>query len=263
MVIPDSVIEQLKGYVQHKPECQLVNLVVPVDVTCECGATYASYMGNRIYCTACGKRQLVSGSPSCTCGLDTLLSTLLAAPRDQGPIHQRVWDLVRFCRSELSEADLITQEEYAWLCYGMPGTVGPPGQGSPSPRRLETYDELRERVEKAEAQLAQSAPRDQGDAQESELLVVLKEIVEALRREAPGTPLNNHQFDALGARANAVIARAERAASRSPEGTETLSFVLATIDAVGDMVSKEEAKAAIRREWHKENRGATDSAPIR
>lgn len=41
-----------------------------------------------------------------------------------------------------------------------------------------------------------------------ELLEVLSELVETLRREAPGTPLNNHRFDALGIKANAVIAKA-------------------------------------------------------
>lgn len=55
--------------------------------------------------------------------------------------YQRMWDLVRQQRSELLEADLITREEYAQLAADE--TIDKPGQGSPSPRRLESYDELR------------------------------------------------------------------------------------------------------------------------
>lgn len=57
-------------------------------------------------------------------------------------------------------------------------------------------------------------PRAVPDVQEinAELLAVLKEVVETLRREAPGTPLNNHRFDGLGIRANNAINRAEAAA---------------------------------------------------
>jgi hypothetical protein len=54
--------------------------------------------------------------------------------------HTRLFDLVRFMRAELHQADLITDEEYAWLCMEAPMAKG---QGSPSPRRLEDYDELR------------------------------------------------------------------------------------------------------------------------
>ena len=35
---------------------------------------------------------------------------------------------------------------------------------------------------------------------------VLEEILEALRIHAPGTPLNNHRFDALGIKAYAALA---------------------------------------------------------
>lgn len=54
----------------------------------------------------------------------------------------RLFDLVRFMRSELHQADLITDEEYFWLCAEAPMAKG---SGSPSPRRLEDYDELRKR----------------------------------------------------------------------------------------------------------------------
>jgi len=52
----------------------------------------------------------------------------------------RLFDLVRYMRSELYEADLITDQEYFWLCAEAPMAKG---QGSPSPRRLEDYDEVK------------------------------------------------------------------------------------------------------------------------
>lgn len=64
--------------------------------------------------------------------------------------NQRLTDLVRFCRIELNEAELISMEEYAALS----GVKG-------SPARLETYDEMRDQLTtlkqslaKAEEQLA-------------------------------------------------------------------------------------------------------------
>jgi hypothetical protein len=44
---------------------------------------------------------------------------------------------------------------------------------------------------------------------QADLLNVMKEIMAVLRKEAPGTSLNNHRFDALGIRAYAAIAKAE------------------------------------------------------
>lgn len=44
-------------------------------------------------------------------------------------------------------------------------------------------------------------------ASTDELAAVLHDIVGLLRKEAPGTPLNNHRFDALGARANAALTK--------------------------------------------------------
>lgn len=52
----------------------------------------------------------------------------------------RLFDLVRFMRSELHDANLITDQEYGWLCAEAPMAKG---QGSPSPRRLEDYDEVK------------------------------------------------------------------------------------------------------------------------
>jgi hypothetical protein len=41
-----------------------------------------------------------------------------------------------------------------------------------------------------------------------ELYEALAELVETLRREAPGTALNNHRFDALGIKANNALSKA-------------------------------------------------------
>ena len=62
----------------------------------------------------------------------------------------RLFDLVRFMRSELHEAELITDQEYGWLCAEAPMAKG---QGSPSPRRLEDYDELRAKMKRMESAL--------------------------------------------------------------------------------------------------------------
>lgn len=53
----------------------------------------------------------------------------------------RLFDLVRYMRSELHQADLITDSEYGQLCAG-PMAISPKG-GSPSRLRLEDYDQLR------------------------------------------------------------------------------------------------------------------------
>ena len=42
-----------------------------------------------------------------------------------------------------------------------------------------------------------------------DLLAALKDVIAALQADAPGTPLNNRKYDALGARARAAIAKAE------------------------------------------------------
>lgn len=52
----------------------------------------------------------------------------------------RLFDLVRYCRGELHEAGLITDQEYADLVTA----------GSESARRLENYDELRAKIAELE-----------------------------------------------------------------------------------------------------------------
>jgi len=52
--------------------------------------------------------------------------------------NKRLFDLVRYQRSELHGEGLITDEEYFWLCAEADMAKG---GGSPSPRRLEDYDE--------------------------------------------------------------------------------------------------------------------------
>jgi hypothetical protein len=72
--------------------------------------------------------------------------------------HRRLFDLVRFMRSELHEADLIDADEYAWLCsHEFKEDKGKPG--SPSPRRLEDYDDLRTRLTAAERRLAEQTAK--------------------------------------------------------------------------------------------------------
>ena len=63
----------------------------------------------------------------------------------------RLFDLVRYMRSELHQANLITDAEFAWLLQANPGE--PSQDGSPSRERLESYDELRARLEEAESRL--------------------------------------------------------------------------------------------------------------
>ena len=58
----------------------------------------------------------------------------------------RLFDLVRYSRAILHEDELITDEEYAWLCGGAEMANSPKG-GSPSPRRLEDYDDLSKQLE--------------------------------------------------------------------------------------------------------------------
>lgn len=67
----------------------------------------------------------------------------------------RQFDLVRYMRSQLHEAELISDEEYAWLCSEAPLATAPEG-GSPSPRRLESYDDMRKRIAELEAQLKEA-----------------------------------------------------------------------------------------------------------
>lgn len=66
--------------------------------------------------------------------------------------HVRLFDLVRYMRSELHQAELITDEEYSWLCAESELATAPEG-GSPSPRRLEDYDDLRKKLTEKDAQI--------------------------------------------------------------------------------------------------------------
>jgi len=64
----------------------------------------------------------------------------------------RQFDLVRFMRQELHAANLITDEEYGWLCMEAPMARG---NGSPSARRLESYDRLNAELARIRAELSQ------------------------------------------------------------------------------------------------------------
>lgn len=66
-------------------------------------------------------------------------------PKKAAHISHRLFDLVRYSRSYLHQEELITDEEYAWLCAGAPLANSSKG-GSPSRERLEEYDELRSRL---------------------------------------------------------------------------------------------------------------------
>jgi hypothetical protein len=67
--------------------------------------------------------------------------------------ERRLFDLVRYMRSELQDAGLITMGEWTWLTTG--ATPDVPGAGSPSRKRLEEYDELAARL------AAMTAERDE------------------------------------------------------------------------------------------------------
>jgi hypothetical protein len=62
----------------------------------------------------------------------------------------RLFDLVRYCRAGLHEEGLIDDKEYAWLCAEASINKSPSG-GSPSARRLEDYDQLKDRIKRLEA----------------------------------------------------------------------------------------------------------------
>ena len=74
-------------------------------------------------------------------------------PRTDAAINTnvRLFDLVRFMRSELHKQGLITEEEYVWLCSSKMATS--PQGGSPSPRRLEDYDQLQSKLAEANKRL--------------------------------------------------------------------------------------------------------------
>lgn len=73
--------------------------------------------------------------------------------RSKQPIntHIRLRDLVRYARAELHQSDLITDQEYADLCIGT--NADRKFSGSPSPRRLEDYDDMRKELACLRSQL--------------------------------------------------------------------------------------------------------------
>lgn len=72
----------------------------------------------------------------------------------------RLFDLVRYQRSELFDAELITDEEYSWL---LSEASLAKGSGSPSPRRLESYDQVRAKIKPMEAALKEIAKQKLSD----------------------------------------------------------------------------------------------------
>lgn len=67
--------------------------------------------------------------------------------------NQRLIDLVRYCRHRLHEENLITDEEFADLVK----------VGSESARRLESYDDLRMRLDRLQGLLDRQPRRDRGE----------------------------------------------------------------------------------------------------
>lgn len=100
--------------------------------------------------------------------------------------HVRLFDLVRFMRSELARANLITEEEYAWLCFESPMARG---EGSPSPRRLEDYDDLRAQLATLEAS-ERKAHYEREDARQS---------LEYCREQLAAAQADKERLDWLGA----------------------------------------------------------------
>lgn len=96
--------------------------------------------------------------------------------------NQRVWDLLRFCRSELHTEDLITNDEYADLAMDYK-----------SVSRLHSYDVLRSKLEEA-WETASVAVETRNRAQESasanalekqRLREVLTSVADKLMNMAP------------------------------------------------------------------------------
>lgn len=65
--------------------------------------------------------------------------------------NKRQFDLVRYMRSELHQAGLITDEELTWLLTA--ADEGKIGQGSISRERLDDYDVLREQLTSLQREL--------------------------------------------------------------------------------------------------------------
>jgi hypothetical protein len=120
----------------------------------------------------------------------------------------RLFDLVRYMRSELYEAELITDQEYAWLCAEAPMAKG---QGSPSPRRLEDYDEIRAKMKHMEKALTEIREMVGGDPtgklMQDEVADRVQKLVNVLRetvgimdamRALQGMPMSQPEKKAVG-----------------------------------------------------------------
>ncbi len=70
----------------------------------------------------------------------------------------RQFDLVRCMRSELHAAELITDDEFNWLCAVAPMAQGKPGQGSISRQRIEDYDTIRSETTRLAEALKEALP---------------------------------------------------------------------------------------------------------
>lgn len=78
--------------------------------------------------------------------------------------YARMWDLVRYKRSDLLDDGLITREEYACL------VAAEDDPGSPSARRLESYDEMRQRIKTLTAERDAAVERADGAGANAEAL---------------------------------------------------------------------------------------------
>jgi hypothetical protein len=117
---------------------------------------------------------------------------MVSEPLEETMNDARLFDLVRYQRGELFEADLITEEEYSWLLSESPLAKG---SGSPSPRRLESYDQVRAKItplETALKEIAKQSISDEMDDHSSEHAdwqggyeALVRIAREALNREKP------------------------------------------------------------------------------
>lgn len=74
--------------------------------------------------------------------------------------RSRLFDLVRHQRVELHEAELITNDEYAWLCTA--ADEGKTGKGSIARNRLDEYDEIQAKLTAAIKRI-EELEREQSD----------------------------------------------------------------------------------------------------
>lgn len=73
----------------------------------------------------------------------------------------RLFDLVRFMRTELHEQGLINDDEYSWLCTSSMATIKE--GGSPSPRRLEEYDDCKAERDQLRTEVEQLRKQNEMD----------------------------------------------------------------------------------------------------